>query len=77
MWHTVPRFLCIIVHWGTDGHIFKIIGLIDSDDRIAPEIKETNLIGSVVLFTQHINQYTPREKRPTARQLLDIKRLAN
>ena len=58
------------------GELFKIIGLIDSDDRIAPEIKETNLIGSVVLFTQHINQYTPREKRPTARQLLDIKRLA-
>ena len=59
------------------GKLFKIIGLIDSDDRIAPEIKETNLIGSVVLFTQHMNQYTPREKRPTARQLLDIKRLAN
>ena len=59
------------------GELFKIIGLIDSYDRIAPEIKETNLIGSVVLFTQHMNQYTPREKRPTTRQLLDIKRLAN
>lgn len=58
------------------GELFKITGLIDSEERIAPEITETNLIGSIVLFSQHINQYTPKEKRPTARQLFDIKQLS-
>lgn len=48
------------------GELFKISGLIDSPERIAPEIKETNLIGSIVLFTHHINQYTSIKKRPTA-----------
>jgi hypothetical protein len=56
------------------GDVYKIIGLIDSSERILPEIHETNLIDSKILFTHHINQYTPKIKRPTAvliNQLID------
>ena len=54
------------------GELFRITGLLNSNERIAPEIKETNLKGSFVLFSQHINQYTPIEKRPFARELFSI-----
>lgn len=47
------------------GELCRITGLIDSDERIAPEIKETNIIGSFVLFSKHINQYTSLNERPT------------
>lgn len=49
------------------GEVNKIIGLVDSDERIAPEIEKSNLEGSIILFTHHINQYTSKEKRPTAK----------
>ncbi|WP_298526760.1 hypothetical protein [uncultured Porphyromonas sp.] len=48
------------------GELCKITGLIDSHERIAPEITQTALVGTLVLFTRHINQYTKRELRPTA-----------
>jgi len=48
------------------GELFQISGFIHSDKRIAPEIKDTNLKNSLVLFTHHINQYLAKEKRPTA-----------
>ncbi|MEZ4918463.1 MAG: hypothetical protein R2792_05095 [Saprospiraceae bacterium] len=48
------------------GELYKIAGLIDSPDRIARDIKITNLKNSFILFSVHINQYTKREKRPTA-----------
>jgi len=48
------------------GELYKITGLINSTERIAPEFTNTNLENSLVLFTQHINQYTANEKRPTA-----------
>ena len=48
------------------GELYKITGLIDSHERIAPEITQTALVGTLVLFTRHINQYTKRELRPTA-----------
>ncbi|MDO4691295.1 MAG: hypothetical protein Q4A64_00315 [Porphyromonadaceae bacterium] len=54
------------------GELWKITGLIDSPERIAPEITETGLIGTFVLFTNHINQYTKREKRPTPELLQQI-----
>lgn len=54
------------------GELFRITGLLDSSERIAPEIRETNLKGSFVLFSKHINQYTPVEERPIARQLCSI-----
>lgn len=56
------------------GELFKITGLINSTERIAPEFTNTNLENSLVLFTQHINQYTANEKRPkaiTIKTLLD------
>ena len=46
------------------GELCRITGLIDSQERIAPEIKETVLCGTFVLFTKHINQFTPAEERP-------------
>ena len=48
------------------GELYRITGLIDSPERIAPEFANTSLENSLVLFTQHINQYTANEKRPTA-----------
>lgn len=49
----------------TFGELYKIKGLINSAERIAPEINKTNLENSLILFTVHINQYTKKEKRPT------------
>lgn len=54
------------------GELFKISGLINSRERISPEISNTNLKESLVLFTQHINQYTAKEKRPTASLINDL-----
>jgi hypothetical protein len=48
------------------GELYKIIGLINSTERIAPEFTNTNLEDSLVLFSQHITQYVANEKRPTA-----------
>ncbi len=56
------------------GELYKIIGLLDSDERVSPEITNNNtcLIGTYVLFSKHINQYTRRKERPTASILNDI-----
>ena len=62
------------------GELFKITGLIESSERIAPEIKISNIENTLVLFTQHINQYTAKEKRPTPeilKTLLDFYNVAN
>lgn len=47
------------------GELYRISGLLDSPERIAPEISQTNLVGTLVLFTKHLNQFTKREERPT------------
>lgn len=54
------------------GELFKIKGLINSSERIAPEIKISNLNNSLILFTSHITQYTKREKRPTTKQIKEL-----
>jgi len=54
------------------GELFRIKGFIDSQERIAPEIKSSNLENTLVLFTHHINQYTKREKRPTAKFIEEL-----
>lgn len=41
----------------------------ECEGRIAPEFKDTQLEGTFVLFTKHINQYTPIAERPTSRIL--------
>lgn len=51
------------------GDWCRIVGLLDSEERIAPEIKGTNLLNTLVLFSQHINQFTPKDNRPTAAYL--------
>lgn len=48
------------------GELYRINGFIDSPERINKEFSKTNLKNSIILFSQHINQYTKREKRPTA-----------
>lgn len=48
------------------GELCRISGLIESSERISPDIIETNLKGSLVLFSEHIGRYTKKEKRPTA-----------
>ena len=54
--------------------LFRITGLINSNKRIAQEFnsENTHLKGCFVLFTKHINQYTSKEKRPTAELLNNI-----
>lgn len=47
------------------GELYKIIGLLDSEERVLPEIKETNLKNSLLFFTQHF-QYAPKTRRPNA-----------
>jgi hypothetical protein len=54
------------------GELFQISGFTNSNERIAPEIKETSLKNSLVLFTHHINQYLSKEKRPTATIINDL-----
>lgn len=51
------------------GELCRIQGLIESKERIAPEIEQTNLIGTFVLFTKHINQYTSLQERPKPQTL--------
>lgn len=47
------------------GELYRVAGLLDSSQRIGPEFKETSIKDSLILFSQHINQFTPSEKRPT------------
>ncbi|KGN88386.1 hypothetical protein [Porphyromonas gulae] len=54
------------------GELHKISGLVDSTERIAPEITQTGLVGTFVLFTKHINQYTKIEERPTPELLYHL-----
>lgn len=54
------------------GELCKITGLHDTNERIAREIEQTNLLGTFVLFSHHINQYTKREKRLTTTTLNDL-----
>lgn len=51
------------------GDLYQVAGLLNSSQRIAPEIKETNIKDSLILFSQHINQFTPAEQRPTAQTI--------
>jgi hypothetical protein len=54
------------------GELYKIKGLLDSPHRIAPEIKQTNLINSYVLFTAHITRYTKKGTTPTPELINEI-----
>lgn len=54
------------------GKLYRITGLIDSECRIAPEIRTSNLVNTLVLLVPHINQYVARDKRPTPKLLNDL-----
>ena len=54
------------------GELCRIIGLIDFPERIAPEIRTTNLNGTYVLFTKHLNQFTPVIDYPSPQLLTAI-----
>lgn len=49
---------------GRPWKVRRITGLLDTSDRVGKDIKETSLIGTVVLFTCHL-QYLKKENRPT------------
>ena len=56
------------------GEICRISGFIDSDERISPEITQSNLVGSIVLFSKY-GRFLKKEERVTAdtiKQLLEI-----
>jgi len=55
-----------------EGELYRIAGLLDSDQRVGPEFRETNIKNSLILFSQHINRFTPSEKRLTAHALQAI-----
>lgn len=58
---------------GRPWKVRQITGFLDTSDRVGKDIKETCLIGTVVLFTCHL-QYLKNENRPTiemVRQLFD------
>lgn len=48
------------------GELYKIVGLIDSNERVLPELKKSNLENSLIFFTQHF-QFSPITKRPNAK----------
>ena len=54
--------------------LYRITGLINSDKRISQEFNSENtcLKGCYILFAKHINQYVPKDKRPTAKLLNNI-----
>lgn len=54
------------------GELYKIKGLLNSKDRIAPEINSSSIKNALVLFTQHINQFTKKEKRPKANLIAEL-----
>lgn len=47
------------------GELYKICGLIESNERVYQELKKTNLENSLIFFTQHF-QYAPKAKKPNA-----------
>lgn len=49
---------------GRPWKVRRITGLLDTPDRVGKDIEETCLIGTVVLFTCHL-QYLKKENRPT------------
>ncbi|MDL2224447.1 hypothetical protein LJB92_03950, partial [Bacteroidales bacterium OttesenSCG-928-M06] len=54
------------------GELYKIVGFLESEERIGPEFTTTNLMSSFILFSQHINQFTTSEKRPTVELLKSL-----
>lgn len=56
------------------GEICRITGFIESNERILPELVQSNLVGSIVLFSKY-NRYLKKEEKVTVeiiRQLLDL-----
>lgn len=49
---------------GRPWKVRQITGLLDTPERVGKEIRETCLLGTVVLFTCHL-QYLKKENRPT------------
>lgn len=54
------------------GDLFRITGLHDHPERVAPEIEKSNLINTKVLFSHHITRWTPKEKRLKCTTLSEI-----
>lgn len=56
---------------GRPWKVRRITGLLDSPDRVGKDIKETCLIGTVALFTCHL-QYLKKEDRPAVEMITQL-----
>lgn len=56
---------------GRPWKVRRITGLLDTPDRVGKYIKETCLIGTVVLFTCHL-QYLKKEDRPAVEMITQL-----
>lgn len=59
------------------GDIYRIKGFEENNQRINNNIKETKLFDSLILFTEHISQYTKKEKKLTALFLNSLLNIAH
>lgn len=58
------------------GEAFRVVGLVDNTQRVSfYMLNETNLIGTIILFTKHY-QYLRAEERPTADIIEDLYNLS-
>lgn len=48
------------------GELYKIVGLIDSEERVMPSLQKSNLENSLIFFTQHF-RYASVAKKPNAK----------
>ncbi len=53
------------------GGLYRITGLINSTERIANEIKQTNLKGTLILFSKYL-RFTKKHERPNAELLAEL-----
>lgn len=58
------------------GELYKILGFLDSKERVLPEVKKSNLENSLIFFTQHF-LYAPKVKRPNAKLVSDFLYIQN
>lgn len=56
---------------GRPWKVRRITGLLDTPDRVGKEIRETCLVGTIVLFTSHL-QYLKKEDRPTIEMVMQL-----
>lgn len=56
---------------GRPWKVRRITGLLDTPDRVGKEVRETYLVGTVVLFTSHL-RYLKKEDRPAIEMVAQL-----